>query len=226
MFDHYLAFGDSMSIDEYAGPDLGAASLLYRNRSDFWPEFERLDLLSANPRCGFTRLACNGATLSGVWKQLTEAPRVQGRVLVTLTVGGNDILSGLGQTENPLGYACGNYFGCEPVQGFAQWHESWLRWLDEIEALYPDSLVVVGNIYDPTDGTGILQSGASLGKRHAGLEAMNDLLRRLTTQRGVLLADIHQHFQGRVADWVYREIEPTQRGSSEIRRVFWQAICG
>ena len=226
MFDHYLAFGDSMSIDEYAGPELGAASLLFRNRADFWPEFDRLDLLSANPRCGFTRLACNGATLSGVWKQLTEAPRVEGRVLVTLTVGGNDVLTGLGQTENRIGYACGNYFGAEPVQGFAQWHESLLRWLEDVDTLYRDCLVVIGNIYDPTDGTGVLQSGSSLGARHVGLLAMNDLLRRVTTQRGIPLADIHQHFRGQAAEWIYREIEPTQRGSSEIWRVFWQAISG
>jgi hypothetical protein len=224
MFDHYLAFGDSMSIDEYAGPQLGAASLLYRNRDDFWPEFERLDLLSQNPRCGFTRLACNGATLSGVWRQWTEAPRVSGRVLVTLTVGGNDVLTGLGQSENRLGYACGNYFGSEPVQGFAQWHESLLRWLEEVETVYRDCLIVLGNIYDPTDGTGVLQSGASLGARHAGLEAMNDLLRRVAAQSGHLLADVRGHFQGKAADWIYREIEPTQRGSSEIRRVFWETI--
>lgn len=224
MFDHYLAFGDSMSIDEYAGPHLGAASLLYRNRSDFWPEFDRLDLASLNPRCGYTRLACNGATLSGVWKQWTEAPRVQGRVLVTLTVGGNDVLTGLGQTENRIGYSCGNYFGAEPVQGFTQWQESLGRWLEQVEEAYREVVIVVGNVYDPTDGTGLLQSGASLGARHQGLEVINDLLRRVATQRSLPLADIHGHFRGQAADWIYREIEPTQRGSSEIRRVFWQAL--
>ena len=57
MFAHYVAFGDSISIDEYAGPELGAASLLHRNRNDFWPEFEHLDLLSLNPRCSYQRLA-------------------------------------------------------------------------------------------------------------------------------------------------------------------------
>ena len=223
MFDHYVAFGDSLSIDEYAGPQLGAASLLHRNRSDFWPEFERLDLVSLNPRCGYTRLACNGATLGGVWKQLTEAPRLQGRVLVTVTVGGNDVLTGLGQTDNRLGYACGNYFGAEPVQGFEQWRESLQRWLEAVEELYRDALIVMGNIYDPTDGTGNLPSGASLGSRHQALETMNDLLRRVAAQNSLPLADIRGHFRGHAADWIYREIEPTQLGSSEIRRMFWQA---
>ena len=223
MFDHYLAFGDSLSIDEYAGPQLGAASLLHRNRSDFWPEFDRLDLVSLNPRCGYTRLACNGATLSGVWKQLTEAPRVKGRVLVTVTVGGNDVLTGLGQTDNQLGYACGNYFGVQPMQGFGTWRESLQRWLETVQELYRDVLIVVGNVYDPTDGTGKLQSGASLGSGHQGLETMNDLLRRVAAQHGFPLADIHQHFKGRAGDLIFREIEPTQLGSSEIRRLFWQA---
>ncbi|MBX3165796.1 MAG: SGNH/GDSL hydrolase family protein [Candidatus Eremiobacteraeota bacterium] len=224
MFDHYLAFGDSLSIDEYAGPQLGAASLLHRNRADFWPEFDRLDLVSLNPRCGYTRLACNGATLSGVWRQLTEAPRVKGRVLVTVTVGGNDVLTGLGQTENRIGYACGNYFGSEPVQGFEQWRESLHRWLEQVEETYRDAVIIIGNIYDPTDGTGKLQSGASLGTRHFALETMNDLLRRMAAQWSLPLADIHAHFLGQAAAWIYREIEPTQRGSSEIRRIFWQAI--
>jgi lysophospholipase L1-like esterase len=224
VFDHYLAFGDSMSIDEYAGPRLGAASLLFRNRDDFWPEFAGLDLVAQNPRCGYTRMACNGATLAGVWRQLTEAPRVAGQVLVTVTVGGNDVLTGLGQMENRVGYACGNFFGAEPAQGVAQWQDSFQRWLDALDEAYPGARVVIGNIYDPTDGTGILQSGSGLGRRYPLFETFNDVLRRAAAQRGLILADIHGHFLGRAGQLIYREIEPTQLGSSEIRRMFWEAI--
>lgn len=226
MFAHYVAFGDSISIDEYAGPELGAASLLHRNRSDFWPEFDHLDLVSLNPRCSYTRLACNGATLSGVWKQLLDAPPLEGRVLVTVTVGGNDVLCGLGEPsqQSPLGYACGNFFGSEQQSDFSEWLESWHRWLDALEKLYRDAFLVVGNIYDPTDGTGVLQSGAGLGARHGRLATLNDLLRRVAAQRGHEMADLHGHFLGRAAELVYREIEPTQLGSSEIRRVFWRSL--
>ena len=33
-FDRYVALGDSMSIDKYAGSGLGAASLLFRNSDE------------------------------------------------------------------------------------------------------------------------------------------------------------------------------------------------
>lgn len=224
MFDHYLAFGDSLSIDDYAGPKLGAASLLYSNRDDFWPDFTGMDLCSLNPRCSLRQQACNGAVLAGLWRQLTEAPRLNGRVLVTVTIGGNDVLAGLGQSQQGPAYACGNFFGSEPCQGLLEWQQSLQRWLDSLEGHYSQAQVVLGNVYDPTDGTGLLQSGASLGARYPMFEAMNDVLRRVAAQRGLALADLHGHFLGRASQLIYREIEPTPLGSSEIRRVFWDSI--
>ncbi|MBS2038804.1 hypothetical protein JST97_27735 [bacterium] len=223
MFEHYLAFGDSMSIDEYAGPNLGAASLLYRNCDEHWPEFTGLDLVSQNPRCGFTRLACNGATLSDLWRQLTQAPKLSGAVLVTVTVGANDVLAGLGGAEERPAYACGQFFGGEPVGSLLDWQQSLRRWLDALEDHTGEATVILGNLYDPTDGSGFLQNGSSLGDRYRMLEAINDLIRRVAAQRGMPLADFHGHFLGKAAQLIDRNVEPTRLGSSEIRRVFWDA---
>ena len=103
-FAHYFSFGDSMSIDAYAGPGLGAASLLYSNRNDYWPEFAGQDLKSLNPDLLFHGLAADGSTLIDAWHQLEICPKVEGRVLVSLTLGGNDVLSGIGQSDNAYRY--------------------------------------------------------------------------------------------------------------------------
>ncbi|MFN8607666.1 MAG: SGNH/GDSL hydrolase family protein [Vulcanimicrobiota bacterium] len=224
MFDHYLAFGDSLSIDEYVGPQCGAASLLFRNQDSLWPEFAGLDLVSYYPRCRFALQACNGATLAGLWRQLTEAPAVVGRVLATVTVGANDVFLGLGKaSQQSAGYACGHFFGAEPVQGLMHWQQSLQRWLDCLQDQIPQVSVVLGNLYDPSDGSGVLPSGAPFGAGFTNLEAVNDILRRVSTQRGLALADIHGHFCGRAVDLIQRDYEPTRAGSSEIRRVFWEA---
>ena len=69
----YLALGDSMSIDDYTGVvGGGAASRLYRTLP---PDWQLLDL---------TR---DGCRMAGV-------PRYEQGHLITLTIGGNDLLTG------------------------------------------------------------------------------------------------------------------------------------
>jgi len=59
----YVALGDSISIDEYAGgPGCGGGSLLFRNRDDDFPEWRGRDLLSRDPAARFAMLASDGAT--------------------------------------------------------------------------------------------------------------------------------------------------------------------
>lgn len=72
----YLAVGDSMSIDDYTGVDGGgAASQLARKLC--------LELLDLTP---------DGITTAGVLALLPRAPAAAD--VVTLTAGGNDLLSG------------------------------------------------------------------------------------------------------------------------------------
>ena len=92
---------------------------------------------------------------------------------------------------------------------------------------YSQARLILGTVYDPTDGTGLLESGVRVEWLLPLLLELNAGLRELAAQEGLLLADIHAHFLGRAFGsdpWLYREIEPTQRGSSEIRSVFWNAL--
>ena len=107
----YVALGDSISIDEYPGldwqerqglaapaPGLGAASLLRSNADGAWPQFRGLDLETHFGALHFESLATDGGTTTDVLD--IQIPQLEGHdpdqsTLVTLTVGGNDLLQAL-----------------------------------------------------------------------------------------------------------------------------------
>ena len=94
--------------------------------------------------------------------------------------------------------------------------------------------LVLTTVYDPTDGTGRLPGLDAYGRlplEH--LDRFNDHVRNIAgaTPRAVL-ADVHRHFLGHGVTapeperWYWRRnlIEPSARGASEIRRVWWEAL--
>jgi lysophospholipase L1-like esterase len=229
----YVALGDSMSIDEYAGgPGRGAASLFCHNHPD-WPEFEGRDLLTCFPDLEFEQLAFDGATSEGVLSlQVPMLRRLRGRVrIITLTAGGNDLLSYFGIGRGDAERAAGHFRvrlarileACADVVG-------------------PVGCVLVGNIYDPTDGTGeVPGSGFPLwsDSMHV-LELFNQAAAEVARGFPAQLVDIHSHFLGHGAQaqeptshhyhahdptvWYTQLIEPNARGAHEIRRLFWEAF--
>src|ERR671927_55807 len=90
----YVALGDSMSIDVYAGgPGRGAASLLHRNRDGDFPGWAGRDL--ATHGYELLDLTADGATTPSVLDR--QLPRVDRRPgLVTVTMGGNDLMGAYG----------------------------------------------------------------------------------------------------------------------------------
>src|SRR5258705_10284213 len=87
-FSSYVALGDSVSIDLYPALDageidvavalervatagrvapLGAASLLYQNSEEHWPDDVGNDLSSRYPYVTFANLATDGATIGEVF---------------------------------------------------------------------------------------------------------------------------------------------------------------
>lgn len=106
-FDIYFAIGDSMSIDFYPAQDaeasgitvredIGAAALFHHNESDMFPEFSGMDLASFFPKIHYKNIAEDGNTCGGFINRLaamdlSTSPEVC--ALITLTVGGNDLLS-------------------------------------------------------------------------------------------------------------------------------------
>jgi hypothetical protein len=62
---HYVALGDSISIDDYSGgPGRGGASLLFANRDGDFPDWRGRDLRTAEAGAVFSLLATDGATCS------------------------------------------------------------------------------------------------------------------------------------------------------------------
>jgi len=173
----YLALGDSISIDDYTGVcGGGAAAQLARKLG-----LELVDL---------TR---DGNTTHGVLADLADAPAAAD--VVTLTVGGNDLLGG----ELPRAI---------------------LRQLHQIaRRIQPlGARVVINTVYDPSDGDN------DLGRRELGLSrlatielrrrlnALNRGIKRLAHEHDFLLADLERLFRRHGVEanepWFVQVIEP------------------
>src|SRR5688572_17651109 len=176
----YVALGDSMSIDAYAGgPGRGAASLLHRNRDADFPEWSGRDLAGA----GYTAqvLAVDGAVSADV---VEEQLPVMGAAptLVTITMGGNDLMTCYGNT--PAAEAA--------VGRVAAATDKVLTYLGR------DCRVVVTTVYDPSDGTGFVPEAAlpPWPDGSAVVRTLNAELTRLAHRHSAVVADVHAAFWG------------------------------
>ena len=141
----YVALGDSISIDRYPEletgmPNIGAASLF------------SCDLRARHPDLEFHNLTADGATTEDVLRE--QLPRIQDTsdpAIVTITVGGNDLLVNLGAPHPPTNL----------VEGMM---ERLTRIVDDVIRKLPNALVLVGTVYDPSDNTGTL-NGRELRSR-------------------------------------------------------------
>ena len=243
----YIALGDSMSIDLYPALDageidvavalerlasvggvapIGAASLLYQNAEDRWPTYAGDDLESRYPGIAFQNVASDGATIGDVFgEQLTQVDETDEPSIVTLTVGGNDLLSAYGNRPR--------HDLLERIERDVA--EAYDFLVDTIRGRLPRSTLILTTVYDPSDGTGVIPGVYE----DAGplpidiLDRFNDHIRALSmgTPR-VLLADVHAHFLGHGVSapeaerWYWRRslIEPNAQGASEIRAVWLAAL--
>jgi lysophospholipase L1-like esterase len=232
----YLALGDSMSIDRYPDLDhagrrqmampvtgLGAASLLARNDDQVWPEFAGRDLVRRCPGIDCRFLAADGATTEDVLEsQLDTIGTIDTRAeaLVTLTAGGNDLLSLIGATDG-AGQA-----------GVVRLLRNLEAIVEAVQDRLPRAMVLVANVYDPTDGTGDLDGHRLRPQEMRWLRDANDGMGRLCAERRARLIDVHGHFAGHgrsapaAERWYWTEslIEPGVRGASEIRRLWLSAF--
>lgn len=246
-FQQYIALGDSMSIDLYPALDagetdvavalewdaragsaapLGAASLLHRNADDRYPEFAGNDLVSLHPDIGFLNVADDGATIGDVFgSQLPQIPESEVSTLLTLSVGGNDLLSAF--SNKPSASLLAGVVG--------DIGEAYEFLVESLRRTRPNSVLLLTTVYDPSDGTrkipGLFDSAGPLP-----LESLHELNARI---RGLAkdtprtaVGDVHQHFLGhggtaRASDrWYWKRswIEPNAAGASEIRRLWLDAL--
>lgn len=236
-FSLYVALGDSMSSDHYPTCDardldvpparldpLGAASLLYRNDDERWPEFSGRDLVRQSPGIEFRNLAEDGAMIDDV---TTEELARLGRdsedpdILITLTAGGNDLLDAL-LAGRPL----------ESAVSRIAWRYAEL--VASVREELPRATLVLTTVYDPTDGTGRLPGLEAYGRLPLEyLDRFNQQVRETTrTTPSAVLADVQRDFLGHGVTapeperWYWRRnlIEPGARGASEIRRAWWESV--
>lgn len=237
-FAAYLSIGDSMSIDTYpyfelsakdpnVSQQVGAASLLHRNDSQLWPEFDGKDLVSNYPDIVPIKLALDGATtfdFSDVSTyQSFVAPYADRPVLVTITLGGNDLLNVLMKSEREKDSAV----SIEPIM------DRFDLVVKNLSALLPRSICVFTTVYDPTDGSGNLPGFLQFGDRLPLLRYMNEHIIQSAKKNNALLADVYTHFQGHGLSapkddfwyWGSMPIEPSARGASEIRRLWYDVLA-
>jgi hypothetical protein len=223
LFSHYFALGDSISTDDYPGAQKGAASLLHNNIDQLYPEFGGKDLCSISQGIDFQCLARDGATSHDVLhgQLLRLPPGSASHCLFTLTAGGNDILSMQSDPEEIV-------FRLQTI-------------LNHIKRNFPNSPILLGTIYDPSDGTAeLFDDEIPLTRELDTLQKTNHAIRSMKEPGRVYIADIYQHFLGhgtKAKDvqndyhqqrdpslWYVMTIEPNSRGAHEIRRLFWQSL--
>lgn len=221
----YIALGDSISIDDYPQHEtgkkgLGAAALFHRNDDAHWPEFRGLDLTTRHRDIAFQNLATDGATSDDVIRR--QLPRIvhdDQPAIVTVTAGGNDMLTHL-RSPAPL---------ARLVESITERIE---RIVQSLTSTLPASLILLGNVYDPSDGTNELY-GERLDREAGWLAQFNDSLSRIAQSHArVRLIDIHRHFLGHgvtareTERWYWSGLifEPNARGASEVRRLWLDAL--
>jgi lysophospholipase L1-like esterase len=223
---HYCAIGDSIISDCYPGVGLGAASLVFRNHKLF-SDFQGRDLSTLVRGIEQINLSKSGYTLVDVLKSLKGQTLPAKLDFLLLSVGGNDCLQGMLPPSLDA--------DSDPV--WREWRSSYVEMVKGFQTRWPLVRVAVCNLYDPTDGTGQLQSQRVRNissptdvERSGMLGTMNRLIEQMAREHQWSLVDLHSHFvghgtmaldsQARATPefWFQRDIEPSQRGASEVRR--------
>lgn len=249
MFSQYVALGDSMSIDLYPALDagdvdvavalewdqhagavapLGAASLLLRNDDERYPDFAGDDLVSRWPDIAALNVAEDGATIGDVFgSQLPQVAESEEPTLITLSVGGNDLLSAFSNRPKPDLLA-------RIIRDIGEGYEFLV---ESLRRTRPQSTIILTTVYDPSDGTrkipGVFDALGPLP-----IEALHELNARIRAVASetpdAVVADVHRHFLGHgvtapeAGRWYWKRswIEPNAAGASEIRRVWLEALKG
>jgi lysophospholipase L1-like esterase len=230
----YAALGDSISIDDYAGGHgRGGASLLARNRDDDFPQWRGRDLATLDPQLDYHLLATDGATTSTLLD--SQLPQLEtsalAPTLVTLTIGGNDILGAYGDTQRAREIV--SVVRSRLGQALVRLRSLLRRRSDP---------VIVSTVYDPSDGTGDA-SRVGLPPWPQVVDVLAELnaeLREVAAEQGARVADIHGYFLGhglragnpaqadpRPANrdlWYCNIIEPNAWGANAVRAAFWDAF--
>jgi acyl-CoA thioesterase-1 len=197
-------FGDSiLDCARYNAHGVHPGQLIVRNDDRLFPEFKGRDL-HARGGASLEHRAVDGATVDGLPRQ-ARGLSARGDSVALLTIGGNDLLTGLAGDTGP------------GMKAFERALERFLRDL-------PIRPVLMGTVYDPTfgdDSRNFLGVNARIAR--ANLGRVNSIIAALAARYGKLV-DLHAHFLTGDPSWYTRTIEPSLIGASEVRRAFLSAI--
>lgn len=130
--------------------------------------------------------------------------------LVTLTLGGNDIL----QLQNQ-----GN---ADRQAGLDRFKASFSAAVSDIEQALGDlkPTIVVTTYYDLSDGDPQVQNSDAWW-----VAQFNDVIRSTAQQHGLNVADLEPAFRGHIRDWTWYplDVHPNNDGHAEIAKLVWQA---
>lgn len=245
MFSHYVALGDSVSIDMFPALDagetdvavalervptagavapLGAASLLHANHDERWPEDAGDDLVTRFPGIEYVNLAAEGASIGDVFgEQLPALGHSDVPTLITLTIGGEDIFSAY---RNAPSVKLLKRIASDVAAAYD-------ALLERVFETRPEAIVLATTMCDPSDRTGRVP-GVLEGARLplVPIDTVNQHIRARADGRRILLADAYVHFLGHGASvpegerWYWRRspLEPNAHGAHELRRVWRDAL--
>lgn len=238
-----VGLGDSVTAGFGARKGYSYFDRLVQNPADEWSDLRGLCLSKVYPHFTHTNLAVSGSTsLEHAARQIPRLPHADTNTLaiVVFTTGGNDLIHSYGKMPPKEGAMFGATW--EQAQPWITNFESRLEQsLEEIARAFPSGChIFIGNIYDPTDGTG--------DARNAGLPLWPDAMRIHAAYNEVIercahrhphvhLVNLHDPFLGHGLTstqfwrahyhrddphyWYFVNLEdPNERGYDAIRRLF------
>ncbi|MBI2389153.1 MAG: SGNH/GDSL hydrolase family protein [Deltaproteobacteria bacterium] len=236
-FRTHVILGDSISDRGGAGPFY--YDLLDKNDDAKWPDGAGKDLATLyGPDLAIVKASRAGARAQNLGGQVnTITGPLAGPVLVTMTIGGNDVQAALGKMLT------GGDVTAER-ESFREFLDEAIGMLKQPDRFGPgvEVVVYVANVYDPSDGTGNFKfasgarCGGALGFYPAGQPTAPQLdpfeqiyLDVAAKYDDVHVLDLRAKFNGHgvpAADtWFVSDcLHPNAPGHDALRDLFWEAI--
>jgi lysophospholipase L1-like esterase len=243
-----LGLGDSITQGFGASAGMSYFDRLHKEPPEEFPEMRGRNLSAVLPHLTARNVALPGSTSHQHVED--QVPYIQEKTpdvfgIVVMTTGGNDIIHNYGKSPPEEGAM----YGATLAQA-GPWIANFEKRLDEmltaITSRFPRGCeIFLGNIYDPTDGTGSARM-AGLPSWPDGLKvlaAYNKVIQRVSDQhRNVHLVDLHSLFTGHgvVCRFFWRKgfhfddphfwygvvfEDPNDRGYDATRRAFLIEMC-
>lgn len=195
----YLAIGDSLAAGFGANPvTQGYAYLLYQGGT-----FDK------HTNTIFANAAVPGATSAHVLAfQVPQAVIIFQPHVVTISVGGNDLLKILNENA-------------DPVATLASFQENLIQILGGLRLALPQALIIIGNQYDIPEITESVPGAAQI------IDAFNAIIAGVAAATGARVADVFGAFQGRNGLLLIErhgasafEVHPTNAGYRVMAQAF------